>query len=60
MRKMFIAALAGLACTGLPAQEINSYVPGEGEGVAFFLPKTALEVRVVATKVTYQPGEVCQ
>ncbi|MDD6892564.1 MAG: DUF4831 family protein [Bacteroidales bacterium] len=60
MRKMFIAALAGLACTGLPAQEINSYVPGEGEGVAFFLPKTALEVRVVATKVTYQPGELCQ
>ena len=59
--KKSLAMVAGLlACASLQAQEINTYVPGEGEGVVYFLPKTALAVNVIATKVTYRPGELCQ
>ena len=31
-----------------------------GEGVVYYLPKTEIELEVVATKVTYTPGELCQ
>lgn len=58
MKKGIIALGLLLASTAAYAQE--SYTPGKGEGIAYFLPKTALEVRVIATKVTYQPGEFCQ
>ena len=47
-------------CAGARAQDISNYMPGEGEGIAFFLPKTALEVNVIATKVVREPGEFCQ
>ena len=60
MKKMFVVVAGWLACAGLPAQEINHYVPGEGEGIAYFLPKTSLAVNVIATKVTYRPGDLCQ
>lgn len=42
------------------AQDINIYSPGEGEGIAYFLPKTALEVNIIAQKVKYTPGDFCQ
>ncbi len=58
MKKGIIALGLLFASTAAYAQE--SYTPGKGEGIAYFLPKTALEVRVIATKVTYQPGEFCQ
>lgn len=58
MKKGIIAL--GLLLTSTAAYAQESYTPGKGEGIAYFLPKTALEVRVIATKVTYQPGEFCQ
>lgn len=42
------------------AQDINYYTPNADEGIAYFLPKTVLEVNVIATCVSYQPGELCQ
>ena len=42
------------------AQDISRYTPGSDEGVVYFLPKTALDVNIIATKVTYQPGDFCQ
>lgn len=60
MKKTMLAAAAAMAFCCLPAQDINNYAPGEGEGIVYFLPKTALAVNVVATKVAYQPGELCQ
>ena len=31
-----------------------------GEGVVYYLPKTEIELQVIATKVVYTPGEFCQ
>ena len=60
--KKIMVAIAGIMLALLPlqAQDISSYYPGAGEGIAFFLPKTALEVNIIATKVEYTPGEYCQ
>lgn len=58
MKKGIIALSLLTATAATYAQD--PYIPGKGEGIAYFLPKTALEVRVIATKVTYQPGEFCQ
>ena len=58
MKKGIIALSLLAASTITYAQE--PYIPGKGEGIAYFLPKTALEVRIIATKVTYRPGEFCQ
>ena len=45
----------------LAAQDFSKYTPGTmGEGVVYYLPKTEIELEVVATKVTYTPGELCQ
>ena len=59
--KKTVFALCMLACTApVAAQDISSYLPGEDEGIVYFLPKTALDINVIATHVTYQPGELCQ
>lgn len=60
-RKGIIAMsmLATTICTA-NAHDIDYYKPGEGEGIAYFLPKTAIEVNVIATKVKYTPGDFCQ
>lgn len=42
------------------AQDVSQYMPGEGEGIVYFLPKTALQLNIIATKVAYQPGDFCQ
>lgn len=60
MDKRIIMALALMAATTVKAQDINYYTPGENEGIAYFLPKTAIEVNVIATKVKYTPGDFCQ
>lgn len=59
--KKSVFALSLLACTAhLAAQDISPYLPGEDEGIVYFLPKTMLEVNVIATRITYHPGELCQ
>ncbi len=54
MRKI-IFALAVFACTGICAQ--NPYIPGEGEGIVYMLPKTQVVVDIIATRVNFTPGE---
>lgn len=62
MNKKGIMALALVTAYafGANAQNVDYYTPREGEGIAFFLPKTAVEVNVIATKVKYTPGDFCQ
>lgn len=62
MNKKGIMALALVTAYafGANAQNVDYYTPGKGEGIAFFLPKTAVEVNVIATKVKYTPGDFCQ
>ncbi|WP_300726840.1 DUF4831 family protein [uncultured Bacteroides sp.] len=58
--KKTIVTLGLLSClTPVWGQDVSAYIPGD-EGIVYFLPKTALEVNVIATHVTYQPGELCQ
>lgn len=60
IKKAFIA-LGLLAVCHSYAQDVNPYTPGTmPEGVVYYLPKTQIEVKVTATKVTYTPGELCQ
>lgn len=55
---LFIGLLA--ACN-LQAQDVAHYTPGAlDEGVVYYLPKTQIEIKVTASKVTYTPGELCQ
>lgn len=50
-----------LAACHLQAQDVAHYTPGTlDEGVVYYLPKTQIEIKVTATKVTYTPGELCQ
>ena len=60
MKKNGLIALALLTAVPVCAQDIAPYVPGQDEGIAYFLPKTMLEINVIATKVTYTPGDFCQ
>lgn len=61
MRKEIIAlALFTGFSAAVQAEDVTPYTPGEGEGIAYFLPKTALEFNIVATKVKYTPGDFCQ
>lgn len=62
MGKKGIVALALVAAyaLGTNAQNIDYYIPGEGEGIAYFLPQTAVEINVIATKINYTPGDFCQ
>lgn len=40
---------------------ITIYTPGVStEGVAYYLPKTAINVSITTAKTTYIPGELCQ
>lgn len=58
--KTGIIALGLLASMGAAAQDYSQYTPGSSEGIVYFLPKTVIEVKVIATKVSYTPGEFCQ
>lgn len=61
MRKavFFLSLLLSAGC--LAQTEVAPFIPGSSsEGVAYFLPKTVLEVEVDVTKVKYIPGEFCK
>ena len=60
MNKNGLIAIALFSAAPLCAQHISTYMPGEDEGIAYFLPKTMMEINVIATKVTYTPGDFCQ
>lgn len=65
MKRKIATGCLWLACATLPMKaaapsDISAYIPGSDEGIVYFLPKTALEINLVATKVSYQPGELCQ
>lgn len=56
-----LAIIGLLTAWNLQAQDVAHYTPGTmEEGVVYYLPKTQLEIKVTATKVTYTPGELCQ
>lgn len=59
--KRTVFALSTLVCCAaqISAQDINTYIPDD-KGIVYFLPKTTLEVNIIATRVTYKPGELCQ
>lgn len=60
MKKGLIAA-GLLVALSSAAQDVSRYTPGTmPEGIVYYLPKTELDVEVVATKITYTPGEFCQ
>lgn len=58
--KKGLIALGLLACTTANAQDVSIYTPASDEGIVYFLPKTVLQVNLIATKVSYQPGDLCQ
>ena len=61
MKRGLIIAASILTSLSSAAQDFSKYTPGiMGEGVVYYLPKTEIELEVVATKVTYTPGELCQ
>ena len=63
--KRLLIALSIIIChssvcpTGAQAQtQVNPYTAGvTSDGAMFFLPKTAIRVRVLAEKTTFKPGE---
>ena len=60
MKKILFIASALFVALQSHAQ-VSTYTPGVlEEGVIYYLPKTSLEVEVVATQVSYTPGEFCQ
>lgn len=58
--KQLLFAFSLLTTLSSAAQDVNYYSPGKDEGIAYFLPKTVLEVQIVATRTDYRPGEFCQ
>ena len=60
MKKGLIALAFMAGFSAIKAEEVSIYTPGEGEGIAYFLPKTSLEFNIIATKVKYTPGDFCQ
>ena len=60
MKKLFIF-LALVVCqwsSGVAQTQISTYKPGvTTDGAVYFLPKTALRIRVQVEKTTYQPGD---
>ena len=61
MIKKGILCIGLLAACHLQAQDVTHYTPGTlNDGVVYYLPKTQIEIKVTATKVTYTPGELCQ
>ena len=61
MIKKGILLIGMLTAWNVQAQDVAHYTPGTlDEGVVYYLPKTQLEIKVTATKVTYTPGELCQ
>lgn len=56
---LLIAALLGTSVSY--AQDITPFIPNSlNDGVVYYLPKTAIDIEVTATKITYTPGDLCQ
>lgn len=61
MLKKGIIALSLIAAYNVNAQDVAPYTPGTlSDGVVYYLPKTELEIKIVATQINYHPGELCQ
>lgn len=61
MIKKGILSIGLLTALTIQAQDVNNYTPRTTEeGIIYYLPKTQLEIKVTATKMTYTPGELCQ
>ncbi len=61
MIKKILIAISLITSLGANAQDVSAYNPNAMEdGVVYFLPKTQIEVKVIANKVVYTPGELCQ
>ena len=62
MKSTLTAILVLLCSMPIMAQTtISNYVPGvTAEGVAYYLPKTVINVSITTEKVSYTPGELCQ
>ena len=62
MRKgTILAALVAFGITASAQTTVTPYTPGVStEGVAYYLPKTAINIHVTVEKTTYTPGELCQ
>ena len=53
--------LLGLLASTVYAQDVSKYTPGlTEEGVVYYLPKTEIKIDVIAEKILYTPGELCQ
>ncbi|MEG1838526.1 MAG: DUF4831 family protein [Bacteroidaceae bacterium] len=61
MKKTIIFAGLLLSVGCFAQTNVANYQPGSNQnGVTYFLPKTVVEIEVVATKTTYTPGEFCK
>lgn len=61
--KSTLTAILVLLCSmpTIAQTTISNYVPGiTAEGVAYYLPKTVINVSITTEKVSYTPGELCQ
>ena len=60
-KRTILAALVALGLTATAQTTVTPYTPGVStEGVAYYLPKTAINIHVTVEKTTYTPGELCQ
>ena len=62
MKSRFTITLLLFCSIATMAQKaVTAYTPGVStEGVAYFLPKTAINISITTIKTTYTPGELCQ
>ncbi|MCE2615934.1 MAG: DUF4831 family protein [Phocaeicola sp.] len=58
--KKLLLAIGCLFTLGVNAQDYSAYAPSNlGEGIVYYLPKTVIDIEVVATKIHYTPGDLC-
>ena len=59
--KKTLFAIGLLLALNSHAQNFSTYTPGSlNEGVVYYLPKTVIDIEVIATKIIYTPGDLCQ
>lgn len=59
--KNLLLTIGCLFTLGANAQDFSAYTPSNlNEGIVYYLPKTTIDIEVVATKVHYVPGDLCQ
>ena len=59
MKQSLLTLILSLAAISLYAQtEVEPFVPGSTlEGIAYYLPRTAFRITVIAEKTTTKPGD---